>query len=227
MQDKYKQLLDLFILKVENDQYNQIWQRLPFTFDDKIAATNGRSMVIIPSKKVTSRIEIFRDESKQMNEVKKYSRNLWIEIPVSWLRKAVERIPMLSASCPACEGRGQVTWEFMHINQYHERIDDCPVCDGYGVRDRFDNVFDGKVYSKNEGVKIGHHIFRGNVLMELIKAADILKADVITMISQTKKYNKTVFKIGDVEVFSMPFSSQTKAVGCADLTDFLKGGSNG
>lgn len=221
MKNKYKKLIDLFKLKVENDKYDQKWQRLPFFFDDKIGATNGRSVVIIQAKKVPIRLETIPDQSNKMAEIKEYSENLWIDIPVSWLRIAIELIPMISQSCPDCEGWGKVTWEYQNWNQYYERIDHCPVCHGCGLRDRFDNIFDGKVYSMEEGVKIGYHIFRGNNLIELVKAADILGVDVITMISQTNKHGKTVFKIGDVEVFSMPFSSDVKATAVIDFGKYL------
>lgn len=221
MNDQYRKLLDLFVLKEENDQYNQIWQRSPFTFDGKIAATNGRSVIIIPGEKVSRIIKRFPNASKHMTEIKEYSQNLWIDIPLTWLRTAVELIPKISKSCPACEGRGKVTWEYNNWNQYYERIDDCPVCNGYGVSDPFDITFDGKVFSKEEGVKIGYHIFRGNNLVELVKAAEILRVDVITMISQTKKYGKTVFKIGDVEVFTMPFSREINASAVVDLGKYL------
>ncbi|WP_288636806.1 MULTISPECIES: hypothetical protein [Sphingobacterium] len=220
MKDQYKQLLDLFVLKEENDKYNQIWQRSPFTFDFKTAATNGRSVVIIPGK-FKGRSYQFQDGSKYMLEIKDYSKNLWIDIPVAWLIKSIGLIPMISSSCPECGGSGKGIWEYQNGNQYYERIDDCPACDGYSVRDRFDNIFDGKVYSMDEGVKIGNHIFRGNNLIELVKAAEVLEVDVITMISQTKKHDKTVFKIGNVEVFSMPFSSEIKATAVADFGQYL------
>ena len=38
-----------------------------------------------------------------------------------------------SVKCEACDGDGQVEWEFSHRGRSYDLVDDCPVCDGAGT----------------------------------------------------------------------------------------------
>ncbi|WP_312331945.1 hypothetical protein [Sphingobacterium sp.] len=217
MKDQYKQLLDLFKLKEENDRYGRTWMQSPFSFDNKTAATNAYAAVIISEK------SDYEDYSERMDQVKDYSENLWIDIPVSWLKKALDTIPKQSPNCDACNGRKEVGFDFDHRDKQYNILAMCPVCEGSGLKNQYEPLFNGMVYSSYVGAKIGHHIFKGDRLIELIEAAKIMNVDVISLIAQTKQRDQTVFRICDVDVISMPIDKSYYPKDCINLSHFLRG----
>lgn len=215
MQDQYKQLLDLFKLKEENDRYGRTWMQSPFSFYNKTVATNAFSMIIIPIE------SDYEDRGDLVIVLAAYSKNLWIDIPVSWLKEAMKKIPMESSLCNACLGEKDVKFNFYHEDKVFTHKNECPVCEGSGSKDKYQRTYQGKAFSEKIGVRIGHHIFSGDCFFLLIEAAKILNSDTVTMVSQSKKYDKTVFKINEVEIFCMPIYPDDDITFCDDLGQFL------
>ncbi|MEI2274741.1 hypothetical protein OHD16_21520 [Sphingobacterium sp. ML3W] len=216
MKDEYVKLLDLFKLKEENDRYGRTWMQSPFTFYDKTVATNSYSLVMIPEK------SDYQDRGDLVTVLAYYSENLWIDIPLSWLNEAMKKIPMESPLCEACKGDKDVKFNFQYQNKVFEHKNECPICEGSGLKDKYQRTYHSKVFSEYVGVKIGHHIFSGDCLILLIEAAKILNSNTVTMVSQTKKYDKTVFRINEVEVFCMPIHSFEDEISyCDDLGKYL------
>jgi len=216
MKDEYVKLLDLFKLKAENDRYGRTWMQSPFTFYDKTVATNAASLVMIPEK------SDYQDRGDLVTVLAYYSENLWIDIPISWLKEAIKKIPMESHLCEACKGDKDVKFNFQYQNKVFEHKNECPICEGSGLKDKYQRTYQGKVFSEEVGVKIGHHIFSGDCLILLIEAAKILNSNTVTMVYQTKKYDKTVFKINEVEVFCMPIHSFEDEISyCDDFGKYL------
>lgn len=216
MKEEYGKLLDLFKLKEENDKYGRTWMQSPFTFNDKTAATNGYSIVILPTK------SDYKDLSDLVTVLAYYSENLWIDIPVSWLKDAIKKIPFgYPAVCDACDGLKEVNYHFQYRASVFEEKKECPICEGSGRKDRYQITYHSKAFSDIVGVKMGFHIFSGDCLILLIEAAKILNSNTVTMVSQTKKYNKTVFKINEVELFCMPIPFDDDLTFCDDLGQHL------
>ena len=216
MKDQYKQLLDLFKLKEENDKYGRTWMQSPFSFQDKTAATSAYSVVIIPEKSEYQKLD------STTSFLSYYSENLLIDIPLSWLKDAIKKIPIgFPPKCEACEGLKTVNYHFQYKSEVFEEKKACPICEGSGRKDRYQRTYHSKDFSENVGVKIGYHIFSGDRIIELIESCKILNANTVTMVSQNKRYEKTVFKINEVEIFCMPIPPDDDLTYCDDLGKYL------
>ena len=218
MKDQYKQLLDLFKLKEENDRFGRTWMQSPFSFADKTAATNAYSVVIVPEKSDYQILDY------TVTFLSNYSQNLWIDIPLSWLKDAIKKIPFeFPPVCEACEGLKTVNYHFQYEYKVFEEKKECPICEGSGRKDRYQRTYHSKAFSENVGVKIGYHIFSGDRIIELIESCRILNTNTVTMVSQTNKYDKTVFTVNEVEVFCMPIHSFEDEISyCDDFGQYLR-----
>lgn len=109
--------------------------------------------------------------------------------------------------CDACEGHGEVDFEFNHKGYVHLHSAECPVCNGTGEINRKPNG--EKLYDYNHRVKVGSTDFSIIQLGRLCDAAEIIGTDHIFLTYQNEDApsKACVFQVGDMEALVMPLSS--------------------
>lgn len=210
----YLSLLNKF--KANNDNYNRDWMAKPFNVGNKTVSTNAYILVATPLQ------EGFEDLSNKTKGVYPMDFILDKKIPVSELKEKLNDFPKIDCfdeeekQCDACNGYGDVDFEFSYNGKDYESNQDCPICDGSGVFNTVSKKPNGKKeLNYNKFFGIGNSVFNVARIEELLEVAEMLKSDEIILINQTQSNRASLFKIKDVEVLLMPTM-------CNDLTNVLQ-----
>ena len=209
MKTKFETILNHFTTK-ESELKHRLWLTKPFNIGSYSAATDGMTLVITP------KIGDFTDMSeKVLSVIPKINMN--VSISVQELKEKMSLIPLVDCyddiekdnECEACDGIGTVDYLFEYNGKTYEINDDCPICGGSGTIENKEKIPNGKKeYSDEQTIKIGVCHFYNYVLEKLIFVADILDADTINIISQTKSNQPCLFNIKDVSVLLMPTANE-------------------
>jgi hypothetical protein len=135
-------------------------------------------------------------------------------ITIEALNKAFNSCPMVdeeivvedAVKCEECDGSGTVYWEYTdsHLNT-HERLMDCPICDGEGEIEPCKTKKTGKkIIEEDTVVEVGNaHIF-ANRLQLLKIAMEFLNVDTVKMTHNDPKGANEFIISKDIRVIIMP-----------------------
>lgn len=134
-------------------------------------------------------------------------------ITIDALNKAFDSCPMIdeeivvdgALECEECEGKGEVYWVYKDKHEdTHERLMDCPICNGTGEIEPCKTKKTGKkIIEEDTVIEVGNaHIF-ANRLKLLKKAMEYFKVDSVKM-THNAPYGASEFIINkDVRVIIM------------------------
>lgn len=217
--DGYTLLGNVFLTLLNRFKSNddrRDWMSKPFNVGNRTVSTNAYILISTPLQ------EGFEDLSNKTKGVYPMDFNLDTKILVSELRQKLNDFPKVDCfdeeekECDACNGYGNVDFEFYHNGKYYESNQDCPVCDGSGVFNTVSKNPNGKKeldYNKFFG--IGNSAFNVARIEELLEVAETLQSEHITLVNQTHPNKASLFKIKEVEVLLMPTM-------CNDLTNVVQ-----
>jgi hypothetical protein len=198
----YLEILNRFIDKDEL----RVWLKKPFAIGDKIAASMGYSIAVVPFFG-----ENYPDQSANVSKVYPMPHNMTRHIVTSELRDKMNNFPTvecfdeLELACDACSGDGEVEFEFYHSGKNYEISSDCPVCDGQGTITKQSKTPNGKREIDHEKMfKIGNCVFYPDRIEELLFVAEKLEAKTIRLVNQTGQNNACLFVVNEVDVILMP-----------------------
>jgi hypothetical protein len=207
MKTKFETILNHFTSK-EDEAIE--WTTKPFSLGNYSAATDSTTLVVTP------KIGDFIDMSGKVLPVIPII-NMNVAISVKELKEKMSLIPFVDCyddiekdnECEACDGFGEVDYIFEYNGKTYEINEDCPICDGSGTIENKEKIPNGKKeYSTEQTIKIGVCHFYNYVLEKLIFVADVLEADTVNIISQTKSNCPCLFQIKEVEVLLMPTTNE-------------------
>ena len=118
-------------------------------------------------------------------------------ITIEALNKALEACPLVdeevviqdAVKCKECDGSGEVYWEYKdnHLHT-HERIFDCPICDGTGEMEHEKTKKTGKkVIAGDAVIEVGSAYIFAKYLQTLKQATDFLKVASVKMTHNSPK----------------------------------------
>lgn len=118
-------------------------------------------------------------------------------ITIKALNKALEACPLVdeevviqdAVKCEECDGSGEVYWEYKdnHLHT-HERIFDCPICDGTGEMEHEKTKKTGKkVIADDAIIMVGDAYIFAKYLQILKQAMDFLKIATVKMVHNSPK----------------------------------------
>lgn len=202
--------------RFKSNDYRRDWMSKPFNVGNSTVSTNGYILISTPLQ------EGFEDLSNKTKGVYPMDFNLDTKILVSELKQKINDFPKVDCfneeekKCDACNGYGDVDFEFSHNGKDYESNQDCPVCDGSGVFNTVSKTPNGKKeLDCNKFFGIGNSVFNVARIEELLEVAETLEADEITLVNQTQPNKASLFKIKEVEVLLMPTM-------CSDLTNVVQ-----
>ena len=184
MEEKYNKVLSLF----KGTDPNREFLNNPFIAGDYAMATDAFCLVLFDKTLVEGIGDPKNYDPKNVLSIIPKERNISFLITVETLKLAISKLPESQDLCNCCDGTGKVKWEFLH----HKKDGDCPECNG---------KIAPQLCSK---IKIGTSVFIGTRIKKLIKTAEILGVEEISLVYQTTANKSSVFKIGTVEVMIMP-----------------------
>lgn len=196
----YRQILNLY----KGREFHNQWMRKPFIIGDFVYSTNAYFICRVSKKKIDFKIENIPQKGKYpVLFVYPTKRNLNFKIKVEDLKLKSNTVPLVDeyedtnpqGECNECDGDGNVEWEY---KRYYNDFD-CPICDGKGIIEKEKRTKTGvKVKDNTYYMDILIYRFRISYIDLIIKTAEMLKVDYITILNQTK--NRTLIKIRDIEL---------------------------
>ena len=190
--NEFRQLLRTPFL---NTKYNEVW------------STNGRVFIGINPEILT------KEYPKGELSLPKLEFPCEKTITIEALNKAFGLCPMIdeeiivedAVECEECDGSGTVYWEYTdnHLNT-HERLMDCPICNGEGEIEPCKKKKTGKkIIAEDTVVEVGNAHFFANRLQLLKTAMEYLNVDTIKMIHNNPKGANEFIISKDIRIIIM------------------------
>lgn len=199
-----KELLEKFCYE-NDDVLKQNWKQYIFQSGNKAIATNGWVLITVPLFDKS-----LPDFSEKLKNIYPVIHNKMEVIEVATLKAMLDAFPKvdcydeISTKCDACNGFGNVTFEFNHGKTY-ELDGDCPVCNGAAITTKKSATPNGKKeLDYNKLFKIGVCAFNAARIEEIIFVANFLEQKHITLVRQTTGNQLCMFRIGEAEMLVMP-----------------------
>jgi len=212
--NNYDKVLDLC---KSNDELRPFMTE-PFLIGDLVYSTNGYVLCRIDKSKVERQYQDCQHSSPLSIESMFYQK-LFNDGKVEFgiiTPEIIEQIksvaPMVDEyedkgedkDCEACDGSGQVDYEFDYEGRTYYHEDDCPLCDGDGLREKKTQIPTGKKTISKEGlVKIGESYFRMEMINILFAISELMQSD-IKINTLPKGTERCQFGIKDIDVIVMP-----------------------
>lgn len=181
------------------------WTTKPFNAFGKTMSTNTFAMFISPE------IGYYENREGRILNIYPLEPNMDVAIPLSVLKEAFDMIPkkdipeMIIVKCDACDGEGEVEYEFEYKMRTYQTEATCPLCDGEGGTQTPTGKPSGKVeYDLYKLVQVGECAYNASRLSEIIWVAEAKEVDHVRLIHQTTPLKASIFLIDDIEVLSMP-----------------------
>lgn len=198
--EKAKELFELFCAK---DSLRP-WMKNPQPHGGYIYATDSHSLIRVKEDLISKKYE---------SETDTYFPNIIpvesddITITADNLRKLIAEAPLVNETidntqeCEACDGDGEVEWEFFSGHTYY-MDDDCPVCQGKG--EIGGDIPTGRMIPDPEfRIKLDKTYFSALLINKLIRSMEIAEVKECTRTNtDIKSGNK--FTVGYFEVLLMP-----------------------
>ena len=135
-------------------------------------------------------------------------------ITIESLNKAFNSCPMVdeeiivedAVECEECDGSGTVYWEYTdNQGNTHERLMDCPICNGKGEIDPCKTKKTGKkIIAEDTVVEVGIAHFFANRLQLLKTAMEYLNVDTVKMTHNDPKGASEFIISKDIRIIIMP-----------------------
>ena len=176
--NEFRQLLRTPFL---NTNYNEVW------------STDGRVFIGINPEILTK--EYPKGELLLLELEFPCEKTITIEA----LNKALEACPLVDeedgVECEECYGNGEVYWEYTdnHGNT-HERLMDCPICDGTGEMDH--KKTGKKIIADDAVIMVGSAYIFAKYLQTLKQAMDFLNIASVKMTHNSPK-SESEFVVND------------------------------
>lgn len=189
--NKYDTVLRLF---VDSSQYGD-FTNVPFRQDCRIYATDKLSIISVGSDLTEEQYDFL--EKPDFYRVLNKPQNRNKVFTLGGLSNLLSRIPKVKfKKCDACDGLGEVNFEFEYDAGTYYHRGDCPICDGTGKVELLFEEFDFRY-----GVKFESDTWplKHNQLIKLIKTMDLLHTDAAELVfadTQTCKFKL----VNDIEV---------------------------
>lgn len=162
-----------------NPRYNEVW------------STNGYTLIRVNPEILVGE---YIKESLPMPKLEYPCEKT---ITIEALNKALEACPLVdeevviqdAVKCEECDGSGEVYWEYKdnHLHT-HERISDCPICDGTGEMEHEKTKKTGKkVIADDAVIEIGSAYIFAKYLQILKQAMDFLNIASVKMTHNSPK----------------------------------------
>lgn len=204
----YKKILELC---VSNDDL-RAWMQKPFMIEDKIMSTNGHILCIVPYKLIGEHYYLHTTPNNILSVIPTPSENRLLTITKAELRELMSLCPMVDdyeevgqdKDCEACDGFGDVDFEFYYEGKNYYSNSECPICQGEGLTEKVVRKPNGKKVIDTESiVEIMQSWFRMETISVLNQVCQILDSDAL-LISQEKDMSANLFQIGEVRLLIMP-----------------------
>ena len=200
-----KELLQLF---VSYNPYRE-WMFEPFTVKGHTGATDG-SIILLMEGEYRDYTALSEEYSERVFQVIP-PENLNFPIPVADLVGALSRTPEIEEvtyqdqECDACDGDGEVEWEFDHKHRSYNMEYECPVCKGSGNSPDQKETTTGLLIMDPEAViQIKECRLLVGYIEKLLKVAEFHLADEVVLVSQTGPSSPSLFKVATTRVLIMP-----------------------
>lgn len=200
--ETYREILELAINKSEMRR----WMLNPVNAFGRTHATDGYSVVTVPE------IGEFENVESKMKNVYPIEPNMNKQYSVAEIQAALDKMPKVNVyseekvKCDACNGDGEVEYEFSHKGKDYQTDVECPICEGDGFIMQESSTVIGQDYNYDYAVKIGicgMHIKRIKLLLDI---AEKVGSDMVELLNQTEPHHANLFRISDVEIIAMPVS---------------------
>ena len=177
------------------------WMTEPFNANGKSMATNGYTLAITP---ICGEFENREDKIKGVYPLE---RNKEKSIKIQEIKDRLSLFPTVDCfdeteqQCNACDGSGEVVFEFDYERERYELEGECPVCKGKGTILQTAKTPNGeKELDCSKLFQIGLCAFNVERINELIYVAEQTGVDEVVLINQTLPHRPSLFLIGEVEL---------------------------
>lgn len=183
------ELLSMFC----NKSYSNSLRSYPFlnTRHNEVWSTNGYVLIRVKPEILVGE---YIKESLPMPKLEYPCEKT---ITIEALNKALEACPLVdeevviqdAVKCEECDGSGEVYWEYKdnHLHS-HERIFDCPICDGTGEMEHEKTKKTGKkVIADDAVIEVGNAYIFAKYLQILKQAMDFLNIASVKMVHNPPK----------------------------------------
>jgi len=205
----YDQILNLFVSK---DDLRD-WMLTPAFTGNLVFATDGSAAVFLDKSQCSLDYPLYK-EKEDIHQYLLPESNQNLKIPVSDLVDFFGKVPLVAEEitttsterCSACDGYGEVDFEFFHNGETYETEAECPVCDGSGKETiKTKKLTGAKVGDPKSIIKIGSSTFLFPVILKAYQTAQLLSVDYITLIQQNGPGSASIFMIGGAKLLLMPY----------------------
>lgn len=210
MKIRIKTLKKVLLLFVGNNEMRTDLS-VPFKQEEKYIATDGHSMMIIPTslgdlgytentvtdiKEVIPKDELPEPVIIELSDIEKYM----IPDYIDEVREIGE-----NKTCEDCRGQGEVEVTYNSVNNKSYDVDvECPVCKGSGLSEEKKRIPTGKKIGDPESKFLLFDVgFRYFELSRMIKAFRMLGFETISKTAGTKT-GANIFQAGDIKIIVMP-----------------------
>lgn len=208
----YSAILSIFVAKPESLRG---WMEIPFLIGNKAYATDGHALVFFDSGLSSNLPEIEQKVAGDVLAVIPKERPIDFKISVSDILAAMGKAPIVEGfdikkdtiDCDACNGYGEVDFEFYHEGATYYSEADCPLCEGTGKMEGVTHIPNGKqVPDPETNYSIRGAAFSTSELNRLIRVAELLGENSIRLTYQSSPMGNHIFQIGSVEILQMPLN---------------------
>lgn len=168
-------ILNLF---VGNDKYRPALNQA-FKQGDMVCATDAITLITIPISLIGFN---YPDQDKpDVSSVLNIRKECHEIIDLYWLRKLYQDVPMIKETykCEACDGTGEVDYEFYFDGTTYTEEEECPVCYGKGHLGETGEMVKDLKYN----VDIHGNLFKAKYVLKMITLMEYLGITSCTLIS--------------------------------------------
>jgi hypothetical protein len=198
-------LLSLFVCTNTN---NSKWVQSPFKIDDKVYATDRHMMIIIPAELAPEVQPLEGYEPAAVLSIIPAAEPALLTISTAEIKAALKAVPTVKASkeCEACEGDGEVEFEFLYGGRRYTTDDDCPLCDGVGS---FPDLNGKAVPDPDKCITIGEADFSPEKVKALYQICQYFELADIDLVNQQVEKSGSLFAKDGIALLVMPVNNLT------------------
>ena len=173
MEEKYKLLLEKFTGKDDL----RLWMKTPFNCENRTMCTDAQILVSVPQ--IEGYAEPPGNKTKNVLNILSGAKE---GHPVAYQTKNIRAIldkwevvkTYKKEECDACDGEGEVVYEFKYYGKTYMHEDECPIC--FGVRYTGTGEEDG-TRLKHGTVKLHNSVFTINKIADLLFILETLESE--------------------------------------------------
>lgn len=189
------------------------WMRTPFTFEGRSGTTDGITIIFTEGEISDFKPLSKEDAAKVLGVLP--TENTKIDFLLSDLTEALQKAPLVDETepqgedieCKACDGNGEVEFEFSYQGKTYEHDNDCPVCDGSGYESEEKQVPTGKKIPDPDCIiQFGQTRLKVKYISRLIKVSEHEKEQSFSIVSKSDELSPILFKTGKISILIMPIS---------------------